>query len=306
MVARRVLDLLFDRLWQNYRRRVPYAERYVQLVTERGGRVVNDHIAFRTLNVDLPMQPAGLEALRRIFTTLGYHEATQYDFPETHLTAVHLLHDDPWMPKLFISQLEVSQLPEDIAGLITRAAAVEEPTFDYPYETLSALAEERLDTRHVTEAVDRLVAVFQRPWAPPPRSTVLAANAASQYAAWTLLHGSAVNHFTAWINEHAVDAWPDIEATVEGLRAAGVPMKAAIEGAPGSKLRQSATAAADGDFPVTEDDGSVGALHWTYAYYELAERGQVQDESGAWIPFTGFLGAQTPGLFEMTRLAPSR
>lgn len=305
-IRRRALDLLFDRLWQDYRRRVPYAERYVQLVAERGGRVVNDHIAFRSLNVELPMQPAGIEALRRIFTTLGYRVAGNYDFPDTHLTAIHLLHEDPWMPKLFMSQLEVDRLAPEIAGQIREAALAAQPGYRYPDEIITALAEDRLDTRHLTDAVDRLVKVFRRPWSPPPRATVLAANAASQYAAWTLLHGNSINHFTAWINEQAVAEWPDIETTMAALKAAGIPIKSTIEGERGTKLRQSATAAADGDFAVCEPDGSEATLHWSYAYYELAERGQIKDESGALVPFTGFLGAQTTGLFEMTRVSPTR
>ena len=41
---------------------------------------------------------------------------------------------------------------------------------------------------------------------------------------------------------------------------------------------------------------------WTYAYFELAERGEVVDrESGESTRFEGFLGAQATQLFEMTR-----
>jgi len=80
-----------------------------------------------------------------------------------------------------------------------------------------------------------------------------------------------------------------------------VPMKEDIEGVPGSKLRQSATAAATCDVEVTRD-GGVASESWTYAYYELAERGQVTDpESGAAVRFEGFLGPQATQLFEMTR-----
>ncbi|MEM9535010.1 MAG: DUF1338 domain-containing protein, partial [Cyanobacteria bacterium P01_E01_bin.45] len=43
---------LWDRLWQTYRRRVPYARIYQQLVEEAGGTFANDHIAFRSLRLD--------------------------------------------------------------------------------------------------------------------------------------------------------------------------------------------------------------------------------------------------------------
>ena len=43
---------------------------------------------------------------------------------------------------------------------------------------------------------------------------------------------------------------------------------------------------------VMEDDGTVGKMKWSYAYYELAERGMVPGPSGKPILFQAFLGAQ--------------
>src|SRR5262249_9323162 len=109
--------------------------------------------------------------------------------------------------------------------------------------------------------VDRLYKyVTELPWPPPPRETVLAINKVSQYAAWTLLHGNNVNHFTAYINEQQVPDWRNIEATVAALRAADIPMKAEIEGEPGSKLRQTATQAVDEECTVRESNGNPGKL----------------------------------------------
>ncbi|MBI4580593.1 MAG: DUF1338 family protein, partial [Planctomycetes bacterium] len=119
--------------------------------------------------------------------------------------------------------------------------------------------------------------------------------------AWTLLHGNNVNHFTAYINEQNVPEWPDIEATVRGLREAGMPLKPEIEGERGSKLRQTATQAVDVDCPAVDDAGEPSTLRWAYAYYELAERGDVPDKSGRPARFQGFLGPQAAQLFEMTR-----
>ena len=116
-----------------------------------------------------------------------------------------------------------------------------------------------------------------------------------------LVHGYNVNHFTSLINSHGVASLDDIEKTIEALRDAGVPMKAEIEGAPGSKLRQTATEAAVIDVPVSES-GRETIMPWTYAYFELAERGDVTDpETGRKQRFEGFLGPQATNLFEMTR-----
>jgi len=303
MSPERILEALFDRLWDNYCQRVPHAESYRQLVAQHGGRVANDHIAFRSFNTALPGQPPGYQAFLRVLLPLGYMQAGTYDFPDTHLRAVHLEHADENLPRIFISQLEVDRLPAEHAALLRAAVQDVVPDWKFTAEVAEMLPGAALSPARTDALVASLVDFFGRPWPAPPRRTVLALNEVSQYAAWTLLHGNAVNHFTAYINRQAVPAWPDIEATVAGLRAAGVPMKDAIEGERGSRLRQTATQAARGRFPVREDDGRPGELEWTYAYYELAERGTVTGPDGHTRLFTGFLGPQTPGLFEMTRVS---
>jgi len=299
----RLLERFFELLWAEYRGRVPFADQYRALVEGKGGRVINDHVAFRSINAPMAVQPAGVAAFLNIFVPLGYAQAGTYVFPDQRLSAVHLEHPHPLLPKLFISQLEVEQLPAEHAALVREAVL----RHDRPAHSLATAGEVvRAFVRgegDVLSAANRILSAFTRPWDPPLRSTVLRLNEVSQYAAWTLLHGNAVNHCTALINTQSVLDWPDLEATVAGLRAAGVPMKDTIEGAPDSKLRQSATHAAKGHFEVTESDASIGTIEWSYAYYELAERGYVTDDAGKSRLFSGFLGNQTTGLFEMTRIA---
>jgi hypothetical protein len=118
-----------------------------------------------------------------------------------------------------------------------------------------------------------------------------------------LVHGYNVNHFTCSINSHQVESLDDIEKTIAALQKAGVPMKAEIEGERGSKLRQSATEAAMIDVVISEGD-QVATMPWTYAYFELAERGEiVNPATGRRERFEGFLGPQATQLFEMTRVA---
>ena len=136
------------------------------------------------------------------------------------------------------------------------------------------------------------------PWTPPSQSELQAVKQESQYAAWVLIHGYNVNHFTALINSHDVPSLNDIEKTVTALRQAGVPTKAEIEGAPGSRLRQTATEAAIIDVPLRD-----GRISWSYAYFELAERGEITDpETGRRGRFEGFLGPQATQLFDVTRV----
>ena len=79
-------------------------------------------------------------------------------------------------------------------------------------------------------------------------------------------------------------------------------MKGQIEGAPGSKLRQTATGAATTDVSVVVD-GVPTKMTWSYAYFELAERNLCPDpETGKRVRFEGFLGPNAAQLFEMTRV----
>lgn len=304
MSASLVLDRLYGRLWAQYRLRVPYAARYEAMVEQRGGKVRNDHIAFRTFNWDTGAQPPGVEAVAQIIVPLGYERKDSYIFADKHLTAWHWEHrTQPEAPKIFISQLETGALPPDAADMIAASVSgAPDLLAASEREALARLAAGKdCDAQAADDLAARLAQFFVRPWSAPLRHIVIAVNAHSQYAAWTLLHGNSVNHFTASINAQNVAEWPDIVATVAALRTAGVPMKAALEGEVGSKLCQSSTQAVDEDCDVIETDGSAGKLRWSYAYYELAQRGDVLGPDGRPKRFEAFLGAQATNLFEMTK-----
>ena len=203
---------------------------------------------------------------------------------------------------IFVSQLEVEELPGWAQKLI------HDTVKDTPYllsdtgiELLQLLKKEgELTLEGAQFLVDDLVRYFRRPWEVPFKEDVIKLSDVSQYGAWVLLHGNSVNHFTAFINFQNVPEWPNLESTCKGLMNAGVPMKENIEGAPGSKLRQSATKAVREEVEVRGDDG-IEKIDWTYAYYELAERGFVE-ENGQRKLFSGFLGDQAQHLFDMTRI----
>jgi hypothetical protein len=299
-----ILAGLLDTLWTRYKTRVVYATQYQKMVEARGGKVLNDHIAFRTFNCATGKQPPGVEAIARIFTALGYARKDKYLFEDKHLTAWHYEHaKNPDNPKLFISQLEVDELLPPTATLIKECVSNARDFLSANNrENLRALEKgEDLAREAGAGMIEDLALFFSRPWMPPKRSIIEPVNKESQYAAWTLLHGNAVNHFTAYINHQNVREWPDLEATVKALRAAGLPMKDELEGEKGSKLRQCSTKAADAECDVIEDSGSKGKMTWSYAYYELAERNKVPGPDGMPMLFQGFLGAQATNLFEMTK-----
>lgn len=301
VTANEITEALLNRLWEGYLKRVSYARKYQQLVNNKGGRVVHDHLAFRTLNMHTGEQPEGISAIKHIISCLGYFTAENYEFKKKKLKAVHFEHPHAMLPKIFVSQLEVDKLP-DWAQQVIKNAVKDTPYLlsDKSIELLSTLKEKGELPRLAGEAlVKDLEQYFRRPWKIPKRSDVLNINDISQYAAWVLLHGNAVNHFSALINYQNVSEWPDLLSTCRGMTAAGIPMKEAIEGEKGSKLQQTATLAVKEDVEVMGEDG-IEKMPWTYAYYELAERGFVR-EDGEEKLFSGFLESQARHLFDMTK-----
>lgn len=297
-----LVEALCNRLWADYIQRVGYAKSYVDLINKAGGSVVNDHIALRTLKTNTGDQPSGIQAMRRVFEPLGYVEKAQYTFKVKKLFAVHFEHPDPIQPKIFVSELQVDELPNDAKEAILRNVGETPDRLSEKAKSLLAETEvnKSLSETDAERLVDELYHYFRRPWRTPLREDVEFLNEHSQYAAWTLLHGNSVNHFTAFINHQNHPQWTDIESTIKGLIEAGVPMKDNIEGEPGSKLRQSSTKAVMEKCEVREKDGSIGKIEWSYAYYELAERNDIMID-GKMQQFTGFLGEQATHLFEMTK-----
>lgn len=301
------LALLLDTLWDRYRQRVEYVATYEQVIRSAGGTFVNDHIAFRTFALQHPA--AGIFSISRIFEALGYRAAGNYHFEDKQLSAIHFQHPNGRFPKLFISELRTWELSPEARRIVKRVGHSHRPQF--AEESLARLA--ALDTADeveqqtaLRELLPHVVAWFHDlPWLLPRRSDVVELNMFSQYAAWVAVHGYNVNHFTSLVNSHGIERLNSLEGTIAALRDAGVPMKAEIEGQPGSKLRQSATEAVKIDVAAV-DAGLPVSMPWSYAYFELAERNEVLDpESGQKVRFEGFLGPQATNLFEMTRVKPS-
>ncbi len=301
VTAKQITEQLLERLWIQYLSRVPYAQKYADLVSKKGGNVVNDHVAFRTFNTHTGEQPGGIRAIKHILNCLQYTPVEKYEFSKKKLKAVYFEHPDKMLPKIFVSQLEVDLLP------VWAQEIIHEAVKDTPYilsdrsiELMGVLKEEGVLPRVAGEAlVDDLVQYFRRAWKIPKKADVLKLNDISQYAAWVMLHGNSVNHFTAFINYQNVDEWPDLESTCKVLELNGVPMKDKPEGKKGSALQQSATQAVKEEVQVKGEDG-IEKITWTYAYYELAERGKILID-GKEVLFSGFLGEQASHLFDMTK-----
>lgn len=248
---------LWKLLWQKYSARVNHARTYQQMITAAGGIVANDHIAFRSLRllVDSPQGQVnlGIDYLAQFAEALGYVAAGEYNFAQTHLYARHYRHpqqEEFNLPKLFISELIVDELPANIAQLISKTVSA------IPHQLTSPVTLLKKDAEIETIA-KQLQQVFTRPWLPPRHSVVEEVNQVTQYGAWVLLHGYGVNHFTGYVNGQNTPKYPDIDTTASGLAHLGVPMKAEIEGNVACGLRQTATQAVTEMVTVLDDNSGA-------------------------------------------------
>jgi hypothetical protein len=224
-------------------------ERYAAHVPYARKFVELAHGSFR--NDHVAFRSLDLRPIAKVFEDLGWKRAGAYDFPDAHLDAVYL--SKPGQPRIFVSQLRTKELSPRAREILAQLPA--DPPCDGTAEW------------------------FRGPGLRPSEPEILELERESQYGAWLLLFGREVNHFTASV--------PDVALWQERMRAAGIPMKDEIEGAPGAGLRQTATRAAPRVVQLRERE-----REWPYAYLEIAER------NGG---FDGFVAAQARQLFDMTR-----
>ncbi len=290
-----------DTLWQAFLRRVPCTQLFLQKVNELGGEWVTDHLAFRTLNYPTGEQPAGITAISHLLKNLHYSRAGSYTFGKQKLSAVYFEHRNTNFPKVFVSQLEVGELPAWAQQLIG------EVVFDTPYllsdhaiELLNYLEADGNITAEAAEIlIHELAGYFRRPWRMPSKETMLKINDVSQYAAWVLLHGNSVSHYSALYSKDLVSAWPDLETAVEDLIRAGIPLKREIAGEKNSSIRQAATVPVKETYRFPLSEGDFDEMPWTYAYFQLTERGYHGEGTDRTL-FPGFLQERASKWFNNT------
>ena len=106
---------LFSQLFNEYRNLNPSVKKIHQLFENTGAEIINDHIAFRTLN----FPKINIDKLALPFIENGYKEKGKYRFEEKKLTAKHYeIPNNLSAPKIFISQLMTNELSETSQRLI--------------------------------------------------------------------------------------------------------------------------------------------------------------------------------------------
>jgi Domain of unknown function (DUF1338) len=263
------INQLFARLWADYVANTAQPQRIHKLLAGRGEQVFNDHIALRSIASFGAQRGVGIADLAKPFIALGFVAQDSYAFPQKHLRACYYQHADAAFPKVFVSELLVSELSSaaqaTLAGLLQQLAPDFATRADLPWAG--------------------------RPWA-LSHATYLELLAESEYAAWVAAFGFRVNHFTIDVNRLRTFAeLNEVNAFVQDhgfvLNAAG----GVIKGNPAERLEQSSTMADAVDVAFTDGTFAIPSC-----YYEFAKRYPLPDGT----LFQGFVPASADRIFEST------
>jgi hypothetical protein len=292
------LDIVLDGLMRRYKERVPDVGIILDAMVQDGvvkdaSDIENDHIAFRTMGVP----QLGVKSFEKIFLHYGYEKRDHYFFEGKKLDAWWYSPPRESDPRIFVSELRVSDLSEESQRIIR--SYTDEVTTD-PADVLN------LDNGAEVDAF------LHKPlWRTPTVSDYQALLKESEYAAWVIYNRYYLNHFT--ISVHNLPAGYNTVAEFNvflekhGIRlnTSGGKMKISPDGG----LLQSSTIAEmlDAEFANGEK------LQISGSYVEFAER-KVLPEFAA-LPATeikrkhrrdGFEAGNADKIFESTYTTQTR
>ncbi|QDP02467.1 DUF1338 domain-containing protein [Thalassotalea sp. PS06] len=255
---------LFENIWKNYLAVTPSAIRVHELLGA-GAELINDHVAYRTFNID----KVGIDKLAAHLLALGYEAKGEYHFEAKKLYARHYEHADPALPKVFISELLVEKMSGEVQEIIHKLIA-------------------KMDEQVVT-ADNFLYSGTHWQISYSDYQTLLAE---SEYAAWLAAWGYRANHFTVSINHlEGIDC---INKVNDIVREGGFRLNTSggeVKGGPEVKLEQSSTMA--DVHPVAFSDRTEEIPS---CFYEFAKRYPMDCGN----LYTGFVAASADKIFEST------
>jgi hypothetical protein len=262
-------DDFIKKSWNRYVQLTPDAPVIHDLLEKRGEVIMNDHLAYRTFNIN------GIDrmTLGGIFERWGYQRASEeLDFPEKKLKASYYVHPNQEYPKIFISELLLEKFPPDLQAWIKGLSAQAIKRFKQPSPEL-----------------------FLSPtWDPVRFEDYQKYYPISEYASWTAAFGIQLNHFTVLVN--ALKSFKSLQELNQFLVSQGIHLNdqgGIVKGTPKELLEQSSTLARKigWEFAGNIRQNVMGC------YYEFARRYAIPGRSEL---FQGFIPKSADKIFEST------
>ena len=253
------IKTLLDGMWENYIPYTPSAAKIAKLFNEE---LVNDHIAFRTLN----LAECNIHKQANYLSQFGYRVRGDYYFEQKKLNAIHLENENSSLPKIFLSELMLekfsSELSDSFKKIFNSINVSNKDLFlggrswNIDYEIYKRLSKE------------------------------------SEYASWFYVWGFCPNHFTVSINH--LNAYQDIVEVNDMLKANGFTLNGfggEVKGTKEELLEQSSIMADKIKVTFDANEEIVPSC-----YYEFAKR--YPDSSGK--TYQGFVPTSADKIFEST------
>jgi len=258
---------LFDKLWEDFNHRLCPSSHQIHQLLKQNEALINDHIALRTFNCS----PVDMSVLAKPFTDLGYQKGGDYRFKEKKLIAAHYEHSDPYLPKVFISQLVLEECSEELRSIVSGL--------------VSQIDLKKLDSNAFLYG--------GRLWDLSYNDYLTLAKE-SEYAAWVAAHGYGANHFTVSVNQlQQFDQVSEVNAFLKQsaflINSSGGEVKGSAE----VFLEQSSTMA-----DKVEVHFNDGSYFIPGGFYEFAKRYPLPNANGAL--YQGFVEASADKIFEST------
>lgn len=294
---------IFRRLWKHYNIHVPFAAKIETALKARGDQWIEDHVAFRTL----PGSHTGSHILQGIFELLGYKRMEDYHFAEKKLNAFWLCPPDTHSscakasPKVFVSELIASEFNPSFSAIIARYSAqvIASPVNYFKGLQKAFLSGDAAAGEQFVRAVTAFLS-SRPPWSIPSRADYEKLREESDYAAWTLVYGNQINHFT--LSVHTMSSFNDIASLGDFIESElGIAMNRSgglVKGTSGVKLEQISTMASVREEVFQEDLGCQ-----PYAFVEFALRYPLDGNTadGMWGSYyQGFVTENADKIFEST------
>ncbi|RYC52621.1 DUF1338 domain-containing protein [Flagellimonas olearia] len=251
------LQQILKALMDPYKQRVPDVEKITSAMVENAmigntDDIVNDHIAFRTLGVP----HLGIASFEKIFLHYGYSKRDYYYFEGKKLNAYWYAPPSPDFPRIFISELRVDDMSEEVQGIIHKYAG-----------NLKGDPVDQLDLDNPQEVGD----FFYKPlWQLPTLPDFNALAKESEYAAWVIYNRYYLNHYTISVHD-LPETYNTIEKFNTFLESIGIQLNSSggkIKTSADGLLKQSSSIAhmIDAEFADGETSKIAGS------YVEFAER----------------------------------
>lgn len=259
------INALLSKMWDDYVKLNPQAQKIVDLIEQRGDKVINDHIALRTFN----HPKVSIDVIAKPFLDSGYEYKDDYVFEEKKLKAKHFAHPDESLPLIFISELLLENFSEDfqktVSGLLDQVSDEEIQKFDFTSNG--------------------------RPWSVSSEQYELL-KSESEYAAWVAAIGYKPNHFTVFLNK--LSTFSELPELNTFLKEKGFKLNDSGGEIKGSKevcLEQSSTLADSVEIEFSDKKMTIPSC-----YFEFAKRHPMSDGN----LYMGFVAKSADKIFEST------